>query len=99
MTASLDGQPPLPDRYALLSRGRPVAAPRIQEAIMASQSGIRIALGQFNALDDEKLRFAAQLGVSGVQMNTPKLPGEQRWEVADLRALVDACVSYGLTME
>jgi mannonate dehydratase len=62
-------------------------------------TGIRIAIGQFNQLDAEKLRFAAQLGVTGIQMNTPKLPGEQRWEVADLKALVDGCAEYGLTFE
>jgi mannonate dehydratase len=62
-------------------------------------SGIRIAVGQFNVLDEEKLRFAAQLGVTGVQMNTPKLPGEQRWEVADLRNLVETTARYGLTFE
>ena len=33
--------------------------------------GIRVAIGQFNEMSDEKLRFAAQLGVKSVQMNTP----------------------------
>lgn len=64
-----------------------------------SDVGMRIAIGQFNELTDEKLQFAAQLGVSGVQMNTPRLPGETRWEEADLRALVDKCAEYGLKME
>lgn len=64
-----------------------------------SSSGMRIAIGQFNELTDEKLKFAAQLGVTGVQMNTPRLPGEARWEAADVRALVDKCAEYGLTME
>ena len=40
-----------------------------------AQQGIRIAVGQFNELTDEKLRFAAQIGVTGIQMNTPKLAG------------------------
>jgi mannonate dehydratase len=62
-------------------------------------SGIRVAIGQFNELTDEKLQFAAQLGVPGVQMNTPKLPGEQRWEEADLRRLVLKCQEYGLQVE
>jgi mannonate dehydratase len=66
---------------------------------MASADGMRVAIGQFNELTDEKLRFAAQLGVTGVQMNTPKLPGEHRWEEADLRQLVEKCRSYGLTLE
>jgi mannonate dehydratase len=62
-------------------------------------SGMRIALGQFNELTDEKLLFAAQLGVTGVQLNTPLLPGEHRWEEADLRALVERCAAYGLALE
>jgi len=61
--------------------------------------GMRIAIGQFNELTDEKLRFAAQIGVRGVQLNTPKLPGDTHWEEKDLRALVDKCASYGLTLE
>ena len=48
---------------------------------------LRIAVGQFNELTDEKLRFARQIGADGIQMNTPKLPGEERWEEADIRAL------------
>ena len=60
---------------------------------------LRIAIGQFNILTDEKLRFAQQIGVRGVQMNTPKLPGETHWEAGDLRALVDKCESFDLTLE
>ena len=60
---------------------------------------MRIAIGQFNELTDEKLRFAAQIGVKGVQMNTPKLPGETHWEEKDLRALVLKCQEYDLTLE
>ena len=62
-------------------------------------AGMRVAVGQFNELTDEKLRFAAQIGVRGVQMNTPKIPGETHWEASDLRALVDKCAEYGLTLE
>ena len=32
---------------------------------------MRVALGQFNEMTDERLTFAKQIGVSGVQMNTP----------------------------
>jgi len=60
---------------------------------------MRIAVGQFNELTDEKLRFAAQIGVRGVQLNTPRLPGETHWEVSDLSALVARCRDYGLTLE
>ncbi len=64
-----------------------------------AERGIRIGVGQFNELTDEKLRFAAQLGVEGVQMNTPKLPGETKWEEKDLRALVDKTREYGMVLE
>ncbi len=64
-----------------------------------AETGIRIAVGQFNELTDEKLRFAAQIGVTGMQMNTPNLPGETHWEEEDLRALVDKCQEYGLKFE
>jgi mannonate dehydratase len=58
-----------------------------------------LALGQFNTLSDEKLRYAAQLGATGIQLNTPKLPGDERWEEADLRALVERTAAEGLTLE
>ena len=64
-----------------------------------AEQGMRVAVGQFNELTDEKLRFAAQIGVRGVQLNTPKLPGDTHWEEADLRALVRKCQDYGLTLE
>lgn len=60
---------------------------------------MRIAIGQFNEMTEEKLRFAVQIGVKGVQMNTPKLPGEHRWETSDLRMLVEQCGQFGLTLE
>ncbi len=61
--------------------------------------GMRVAIGQFSEMTDEKLRFAAQLGVRGVQMNSPYLPGDVRWEVEDLRALVAKAAGYDLTLE
>src|SRR5215204_7516423 len=60
---------------------------------------MRIAIGQFNVLTDEKLRFAQQIGVRGVQMNTPRLPGDTLWTVADLAALVEKCESFDLSLE
>jgi mannonate dehydratase len=60
---------------------------------------MRVAIGQFNELTEEKLQFAAQLGIPGVQMNTPVLPGEQHWEEKDLRALVLKCQEFNLTLE
>jgi mannonate dehydratase len=60
---------------------------------------MRVAIGQFSELTHERLTFAAQLGVSGVLLNTPVLPGEQRWEYADLAWLVRRCAEYGLRLE
>ncbi len=60
---------------------------------------MRIALGQAARATDEYLSFARQLGVEGVQFNTPDLPGERRWEVADLVALREKVESYGLRLE
>ena len=60
---------------------------------------IRIAVGQFHELTDEKLRFAAQIGATGLQMNNPTLPGETYWQESDVRALVEKTESYGLKFE
>ena len=60
---------------------------------------MRVAIGQFKELSEERLTFARQLGVSGVQLNTPLLPGEERWEEADLRRLRERCEGHGLRLE
>lgn len=64
-----------------------------------TQAGIRIAVGQFNELTEEKLRFAAQIGARGIQMNTPKLPGDTHWQEADVRGLVSKAAEHGLVLE
>ncbi len=61
--------------------------------------GIRVAVGQFNELTEEKLDFAAQIGAAGIQLNTPKLPGDARWEERDLRGLVEKANAHGLALE
>ena len=61
--------------------------------------GIRVAVGQFHELTEEKLRFAAQIGASGIQMNNPTLPGQTRWQESDVRALVDKVEAFGLKFE
>ncbi len=61
--------------------------------------GIRVAIGQFHDLTEEKLRFAAQIGVKGIQMNNPRLPGDQSWEYKDIKALVDKTRKHGLAFE
>ncbi|HEY4202923.1 MAG TPA: mannonate dehydratase [Devosiaceae bacterium] len=60
---------------------------------------IRIAVGQFRDDIDDKLRFAAQIGATGIQMNNPSLPGDERWEEKDVRALVDQVEAAGLKFE
>jgi mannonate dehydratase len=60
---------------------------------------MRVAIGQFKELSEERLIFARQLGVSGVQLNTPLLPGAARWEERDLRGLRERCESHGLRLE
>jgi mannonate dehydratase len=59
----------------------------------------RVALGQFAVPDEDILAFARQLGVAGVSLNTPLLPGDRRWELRDLRALRDRCEASGLALE
>ncbi len=48
---------------------------------------MRLGLGQFNELTDEKLAFIKQLGADDFLMNTPRLPGDKEWAYADLLAL------------
>lgn len=60
---------------------------------------IRVAVGQFHDLTDERLRFAAQIGATGLQMNNPTLPGDERWEEKDVRALVEKVEAAGLKFE
>lgn len=60
---------------------------------------MRVAVGQIRDLTDEKLKFAAQLGVSGVQVNTPMIEGETHWTLETLQAMVDKCAAYGLKLE
>ena len=60
---------------------------------------MRIALGQIDTLTDDFLGYAVQLGVAGIQVNTPTLPGKQRWDFEDLLALRLKCEAYGLRLE
>jgi mannonate dehydratase len=60
---------------------------------------MRFAFGQFRELTEENLTFAAQLGVTGIQLNTPNLPGETHWEAEDLRQLRLKCELFGLRLE
>lgn len=62
-------------------------------------NGMRIATGQFNEPTTDALTFAAQMGVSGVVLNNPKLPGDQRWEKDDLAELRKRVETFGLQIE
>ena len=48
---------------------------------------MRVGLGQFNEINGELLAFIKQVGVDDFLMNTPKLPGDARWEYEDLLSL------------
>jgi mannonate dehydratase len=61
--------------------------------------GMRIAVGQGARATDEYLSFARQIGVQGVQFNTPDLPGDHRWEESDIVALRERVESFGLRLE
>lgn len=66
---------------------------------MSGSEKMRIALGQIPVPDEQYLLFARQLGLGGVQFNTPRLPGSERWEYEDLLALRERCECYGLCIE
>lgn len=60
---------------------------------------MRVAIGQLSELDEETLLYGRQLGVTGVQLNTPRIPGEHRWEYEDLLELRRTAERYGLKLE
>ena len=59
---------------------------------------MRIALGQFNELTDEQLKFVKQCGCDDLLLNTPKLPGDERWEFRDLLLLRTRAENAGLRL-
>jgi mannonate dehydratase len=59
---------------------------------------MRIALGQMNELTEEQLLFVKQCGCDDVLLNTPKLPGEERWEFKDLVSLRTRAENRGLRL-
>lgn len=62
------------------------------------KSRIRLTVSQFQVFDDEMGRFAAQLGIRNIQMNTPRLPGKGIWDLDALRDLKARIESYGLKL-
>ena len=63
-----------------------------------AELSMRIAVGQFNDLTEEQAAFALQVGAGDVQLNTPNLPGEERWEYEDLKALRERANATGLRL-
>ena len=59
---------------------------------------MRLGLGQFNQISQERLQFVKQLGVKDVLLNTADLPGETRWEFMDLRRLRTEIENAGLRL-
>jgi mannonate dehydratase len=59
---------------------------------------MRIAIGQFAALDERALRFSRQIGARGVVVNTPDLDGPP-WETEDLLELRLRCEAHELRLE
>lgn len=72
------------------------AGPGPTESIPAR---MRVGLGQTSLLTDDFLTFARQLGVSSVQVNTPRLPGGERWEWDDIAALAARARAAGCVLE
>ena len=65
-----------------------------------SGTGIRIGVGQLQALDAETAAWARQLGVTTIQLNTPAIPEDDGyWHEADLRRLRDDIAAEGLSLE
>lgn len=63
-----------------------------------NELSMRIAVGQFSELTEEQLAFAVQCGAKDIQLNTPRLPGTERWEYEDLKDLADRTAAYGLRL-
>src|SRR5947209_16881562 len=59
---------------------------------------MRVGLGQFNEITDERLRFIKQCGCDDFLLNTPRLPGEERWEFRDLLLLRTRAADAGLRL-
>jgi mannonate dehydratase len=58
---------------------------------------VRLALGAVREVTDEMLRYAVQLGYQEIVVNTPQnLPGDSRWETADLLQMKTRVEEYDL---
>ena len=59
---------------------------------------MRGGVGQFCEPTAEQLRFIKQCGCDDFQMNTPNLPGDERWEYDDVAAAVKKAEDAGLRL-
>jgi mannonate dehydratase len=62
-------------------------------------NAMRIAVGQVSEVDERFLRFAAQIGASGIVVNTPALPWQGCYATDDLRRLREQIEQHGLRLE
>jgi len=69
-----------------------------KESMNIDELPMRIAIGQANQLTADIITFANQIGVKDIQFNTPRLPGESRWEYMDLVRLRTSCEDGGLRL-
>ena len=67
-------------------------------AMQLDELPMRVGLGQFNELSEERLAYIKQCGVDDIQLNTPRLPGECRWEYEDLAAWRERVEQAGLRL-
>src|SRR5438309_2470298 len=66
--------------------------------INLDELSMRVAIGQFSELTDEQLAFAKQAGADDVLLNTPRLPGDERWEYENLLAWRRRAEEHGLRL-
>jgi mannonate dehydratase len=59
---------------------------------------MRVGLGQFSEITPEMLTFIKQCGCDDFLLNTPRLPGESRWEFRDLLLLRTQAENAGLRL-
>jgi len=59
---------------------------------------MRLGLGQFNDLSEERVSYIKQLGVNDVVIHTPRLPGDRQWEYDDLLNLRKQVENAGLRL-
>ena len=61
---------------------------------------MRLALGAVRQVDDRILRFARQMGMEGVVINTPvDVPGDGFWTPSALSVVRERVESHGLRVE